>query len=141
MSNYIVTKKTELENVEISMCSDGIIRVMFKKKAEINSEVFKEIFGKYNEMVNGKKYPFIYFAEDGSVTVTSDGRDYAKKEEYSFPKLCNAVIVRSLAHKLLASFYFKINKPVFPFKVFSSMAEAEDWCFQEVDKLHRVNSA
>lgn len=141
MSNYIVTKKTELENVEISMCSDGIIRVMFERKAEINSMVFKQVFMKYNEMVEGKRYPFIYSAEDGSVVVTSDGRDFAKKEEYSFPKVCNAVIVRSLAHKLLASFYLKINKPAFPFKVFNSMAEAEDWCFHEVDKLHRANSA
>ncbi|MES2565774.1 MAG: hypothetical protein V4565_02840 [Bacteroidota bacterium] len=138
MPHFSVIKRTDLETVEISMCSDGIIRVMFRKKAEINAAVFKEVFGKYNEMVDEKKYPFIYFAEDSSVVVTNDGRDFAKKEEYSFPKVCNAVIVKSLAHKLLASFYFKFNKPVFPFKVFNSMEEAEKWCLQEVQKINQA---
>ena len=135
MSSFSVTKKSETEAAQISVCSDGIIRVMFKKKTEVNASHFKALFEIYNDLVEGDRYAFIYYAEDSSVTVTDDGRNYAKNEEYSFPKICNAVIVSNLAHKLLANFYFKFNKPNYPFKVFNKMGEAEKWCLEEFAKV------
>ena len=138
MSSFSVTKKSETEAAQISVCSDGIIRVMFKKKMEVNASHFKKLFESYNNLVEGNKYAFIYYAEDSSVTVTDDGRNYAKNEEYSFPKICNAVIVSNLAHKLIANFYFKFNKPHYPFKVFNKMREAEKWCLEECANVQKV---
>ena len=131
MASFSVTKKTETDAAQISVCSDGIIRVMLKKKTEVNAEHFEKLFKTYNELVQGQKFPFIYYAEDGSSSVSEDGRAYAKKEEYSFPKVCNAVVVTRLSHKLLANFYFKFNKPSYPFKVFNKMDEAEAWCLEQ----------
>jgi hypothetical protein len=137
MPSFSVTKKAETESAQVSVCSDGIIRVMLKKKKEVNAREFKKLFEVYNELVEGKKYPFIYYAEDSSVIVSDDGRNYAKNEEYSFPKVCNAVIVTNLAHKLLANFYFKFNRPHYPFKVFNKMDEAEKWCLEEFKKIQQ----
>jgi hypothetical protein len=139
MSNYIVIKKSETPAVEISICSDGIIRVMFKRNTEIGPPEFKELFEKYNSLVEGKSYPYIYFVEDSSVIFTNEGRVYSKEHEFSFPKICNAYVVTSLAHKLIANFYLKFNKPSYPSKVFTNMKNAEEWCFQQLkdsDKKH-----
>ncbi len=111
MPSFSVIKKTETEAAQISLCSDGIVRVMIKKKIEVNAARFEAMFKAYNELVMGEKYAFIYYAEDSTSSVSEDGREYAKKEEYSFPKICNAVVVPRLAHKLIANFYFKYNKP------------------------------
>jgi len=130
MSNYIVIKKSETLAAKISMCNDGIVRVMFKKNTEIGPAEFKELFEKYNALVEGKSYPYLYTVEDGSVTITNEGRAYSKANEYSFPKICNAYVLKSLAHKLVANFYIKFNKPSYPSKVFSNMDEAEAWCLK-----------
>lgn len=132
MSNYIVIKKSETQAVEIAICSDGIIRVMFKKNTEIGPSEFKELFKTYNAIVEGKSYPYIYYVEDGSVIFTNEGRAYSKENEFSFPKICNAYVVKSLAHKLIANFYLKFNKPFYPSKVFTTMDEAEAWCFNQL---------
>lgn len=137
MSCFSVIKKMETEAAQVSLCSDGIIRVMIKKNTEVNASHFEKLFTLYNEMVLGEPHPFIYYAEDSSSTVSEDGRAYAKKEEFSFPKVCNAIMVTRLAHKLLANFYFKFNKPSYPFKVFTSMGEAEKWCLQEYSKIRK----
>ncbi len=134
MSDYIITKKSETDTAQIEMCSDGIIRVMLKGKRELNGKAFEAIFALYNDLVKGEPHAYIYYAEDNSVIVTEDGRRFAKDKEYSFPKICNAIVVNNLAHKLLANFYLRFNKPFYPFKVFSKMEEAEKWCLQQILK-------
>ncbi len=131
MVNYTIIKKASTSAVDILMCSDGIIRVMFKKNTEVTPTVFKEMFEKFNELIEGKKYPFIYYVEDSSVDFTAESREYSKQNELSFPKICNAFVVKSIAHKLIANFYIKFNKPTFPSKLFTDFREAERWCKEQ----------
>ncbi len=139
MSNYIVIKKVETDVAHISMCDDAIVRVMFKKNTEIGPPEFKELFEMYNSLVEDKSYPYIYYVEDGSVIFTNEGRVYSKENEFSFPKICNAYVAKSLAHKLVANFYLKFNKPTYPSKVFTTMEDAEEWCFQQLKGFNKKN--
>ena len=68
MSSYIVIKKEEIISAAyIFYMRDGIIRVLFKKNKEIDPDALKRaFFEKFNKIVKGLKFPFIYFAEDGS---------------------------------------------------------------------------
>lgn len=133
MSSYIVIKKDETSASYISICSDGIIRVLFKKNKEIDPKALKELFEKFNKMVDGLKYPFIYFAEDGSVVFTTEGNTYSKENQHAFPKICSAFVTKSLAQRLIANFYLKINKPANPSKLFKTQAEAENWCLEQLE--------
>jgi hypothetical protein len=134
----IIIKKSETDFAVVSLGNDGIIRVMLKKKCEVTQESFRKLFEVFKAMIDGVPYAYIYYAEDSSSTVTDDGRRFAKDEEFSFPKICNAVIVTNLAHKLIANFYLKFNKPNYPFKVFSKMEDAEKWCRQQQLKATTV---
>ncbi len=129
-----IIKKTETDFAVVTLGTDRIMRVMFRKRSEITHESFRRLFDIFRDMIDGVPYAYIYYAEDSSATVTDEGRRFAKEEEYSFPKICNAVIVTNLAHKLLANFYLKFNKPNYPFKVFSKMEDAEKWCRQQQAK-------
>ncbi len=138
MSDPPIIKKSETDFAVVSLGEDQIVRVMFKKKSEITQESFRTLFEVFRDMISGVPYAYIYYAEDGSSTVTDDGRRFAKDEEFSFPKICNAVIVTNLAHKLIANFYLKFNKPNYPFKVFSKMEDALKWCKQQQKKASTV---
>jgi hypothetical protein len=135
MSDYIITKKAETEEAYIKLCSDGIVRVIFKKDKEIGPRVLKRLFGLFNDFVAGKRYPFIYCAEDGLVVFTNEGNTYSRQNQHVFPKLCSAFVVKSLAQRLIASFYLKFNKPVTPSKVFNRPEEAETWCLAQLKVL------
>lgn len=136
MLAYLITKKSETDAAVIHLGDDGIMRVIIKHKTEVNKEAFEELFAVFNELSEGKAYAYIYSAEDTSVTVSEDGRRFAKEQEFSFPKVCNAVIVTNLAHKLLANFYLRFNKPSYPFRVFSKTEDAEKWCLAQLAKKH-----
>lgn len=137
MACFSVIKKLETTAAHISLCSDGIIRVMIKKNTEVTAEHLKVMFENYNELAQGHKYSYIYYTEDGSTSVSEDGRAYSKSEEHSFPKACIAIMVTRLSQKLLANFYFKFNKPSYPFQVFNKMDEAEKWCLEEYAKAQK----
>jgi hypothetical protein len=136
MSSYIVIKKEETDAAYISMCSDGIIRVLFKKNKEIDPEALKVLFDKFNEMIEGISYPYMYFAEDGSVVFTTEGNAYSKQNQHLFPKVCSAFVTKSLAQRLIANFYLRINKPTHPSKLFNNQIEAEHWCFQQLEEFN-----
>lgn len=134
MPCFSVIKKIETDAAHISLCSDNIIRVMIKKNTEVTPAHLKAMFEIYKELTQSHKYSFLYYTEDGSTSVSEEGRAYSKKEEHSFEKACVAVVVTRLAQKLIANFYFKINKPSYPFRVFNKMDEAEKWCLKEYAK-------
>ncbi len=139
MSCFTVIKKAETEVAKVSFCSDYIVRVMIKKNVDVTAEQFKELFALYNQLCEGEAYPYLYYAEDSSSNITEEARRYAKENEFSFPKVCNAALVTRLAHKLLADFYLKFNKPHYPFKVFSNMDDAERWCLEQYANHQKSN--
>ena len=138
MSRYIVIKKTETNTASINLCDDGIMRIMLKKKSEINKNDVEENIKAYIEVSGDKKYAFLIYSEDGTVVYTDEARKKAKELEATFEKICMAVLVKTLGHKLVANFYLNFYKPNFPFRVFNKMEEAEDWCIQQ-NKKHNTN--
>lgn len=134
MSNHIVIKKLETSTSHISLCDDGIIRVSFKKKVEIDIIQTKENHEAYNRLVENKKYAFLFWAEDGDVVYTNEASKYSKSNEDAYPKICIAVLVKTLGHRLIANFYLKFNKSKVPFMVFNNLKDAEVWCVKEYHK-------
>lgn len=132
MSDFSVIKFTETQTALISLCSDNIMRVVLKKGAEIDLEKARENIQAYINMIEGKKYAFLIYAEneDGSIVYTEDARKNAKVHEKMFDKTCVAVIVKHLAHRLIANFYIKFYKPSYPFRVFEKIEQAEAWCLE-----------
>jgi len=141
MSSFKVLKNSETQTAQINLCDDGIIRVMLKKNSEIDLAKAQENIQAYIDMIEGKKYAYIFYGENDSVVYTEEARKNAKIHETLFPKTCVAVLVKTLAHRMIANFYFKFHKPGYPFKVFDQMAQAEAWCLEEIQKESRSQGA
>lgn len=110
----------------ICLRTDGIIHVTFKANLTLDIPAQMRLLDLYNQIAGGVKRKMVYCAEDG-VTITKEARDNATKLEDISPNLASAVVANNLAYKLIADFYYKVNKPKRPFKVFTNLDDALKW--------------
>lgn len=116
----------EHEKVIVSKRYDSIIHVSFKPNTEITVEFQDELVAMYNQLTGGEKSLFIF--EGGEfVSFTKEARENAITIEDNTPTRASAIVVRNLAQKIVADFYYKINKPKQPFKVFWSFEKGILW--------------
>lgn len=122
---------TEIDTIEanISLKSNGIMYVLFKDNCMLDIDLQLRMLDEYNKITNHKPTPFIFFAGD-NVTVTKEARDNATLLEDRSPLCATAVVITSLAYKLIAEFYMKFNKPKNPYKIFKNEKDAVDWLKQ-----------
>lgn len=121
-----IIKKVETAQYIIGVRDDGIIHVFYKEHAELDVKLQLEMLDVYIELCENKPYPFIFEAEE-YITVTKEARDNALSLEDKSPLAVSAILVKNLAHKLIADFYLKFNKPRRPYKVFKNFEEGVDW--------------
>lgn len=119
-------QKIELPESIIGLRKDGILHMYYKPHMEITPEYQLRQLAVMLEITKGKKHPAIYEAGE-YVTVGSEAREHAIKIESETPTLCKVVFVKTLAHKIIAEFYYKFNKPKQPYKVFSDFNEGIKW--------------
>ncbi len=119
----------ELPESIIGLRKDGIVHVYYKPLTEISLEYQDRQLAAFNEISKGKKFAVIFEAGE-NVTIGSDARAYAASLESVSPTLCKVVFVKTLAHRLMAEFYYKFNKPKRPYKVFKDFEEGIKWLLE-----------
>jgi hypothetical protein len=121
-----IIKKVETAQYIVGVRDDGIIHVFYKEHTELDVKLQLEMLDVYFELCENKPYPFIFEAEE-YITITKEARDNALSLEDKSPLAVSAILVKNLAHKLIADFYLKFNKPRRPYKVFKNFEEGVDW--------------
>ena len=121
-----VIKEIIVEQAKISLRADGIIEINSTDYFEYD---IKHVLENYDYIKKFKTTDkaLILNVVGYNATMTKEVREYvAKGAHQSFIK-AEAFIIKSLAHKILASFYLKINKPVVPTCFFNNKIDAEKW--------------
>lgn len=132
ISPIIVTKeippggRTVIRECAEIWLEDGVMRVVYLDGAEISPEIKHEMHLAFLRITEGKKHPFM-FESAGSLWYTREGREYARQLEPKQPFLAVAMIAPNLGFRLLADFYARLYKPLVPYKVFKTKAEALTW--------------
>ena len=124
----------ELAESIIGLRKDGIIHFYYKPHTEITMAYQDRQLEAILEIAGGKKRPAIYEAAE-YVTVGREAREHAIELEKITPTLCIVVYVESLAHKIIAEFYYKFNKPKQPYRVFSDFDAGIEWLLQKAKEL------
>ena len=120
------TEKIQFTHSEIFLREDGIVEILIKESSFIGRDECVEVVDSYKEILEPKKYPLLHIIED-YVTIDKEAREFAaSKEGLMFSKV-EAFVINSLAHKILANFYIKVNRPSVPTRFFRSKEEAEEW--------------
>jgi hypothetical protein len=119
-------KRLENDQVIVTLRGDGIVHVSFLPNTEITVEFQQVLLNMYNEVTGGKKSLFIF---DGGefVSITKDARENAVAIEETTPTKASAIVVKNLAQKIIADFYYKVNRPKQPYKVFWQFDKAIEW--------------
>jgi hypothetical protein len=122
----MVLKKIELKHSEFFLREDGIVEVLFKESSRIGIDECLELINSYKLILKFKKYPLLHIVEN-YVTFEKSAREFSASAEGLQFSLAEAYVITSLAHKLVANFYLKVNKPPVPTKFFRNRREAEKW--------------
>lgn len=120
-----VIKTVELSSLVGTLRSDGIAHIHLKENTHITLDVQSQMERAYNELTSIKR-PFI-FTGDEFVSITSEARKNAVAMEMRVPIAVSAIVVNNLAQRIIADYYYKFNKPLMPYRVFTNKDKAITW--------------
>lgn len=123
----IISKKEIPNIVSAELTSDHVIEVKWNSIIdEIEKHHLIQLKNMIQEIGSGKKM-LVYVDTYNFMSITPEARQYASSNESSEFTLANAVLIDSLAKKLLFNFFMNISKPAVPTKGFNSKTEAISW--------------
>src|SRR5690606_33828354 len=109
-----IIKRIEKESFIVGLRNDGLYHVFIKDHVVVDLEVQVDMLQAYEEITGGNKGLFIFEAGH-KCNVTKEARDNAIKMENIFPVAASVVYVQNMVYRMIANFYYKINKPKKPF--------------------------
>ena len=112
---------------------EGFIRVTALKGRFLDLNSAKNDFTVASRMLNYKKTPVLADSRY-ALEHTKESRDFYSSKEVSEKITAMAVLVDSIAMKLIVNFFINFNKPHFPTKLFNKKSTAEKWLYQFVKK-------
>ena len=121
-----IISRVDLRASTVSLRSDGIIHLELHPVEELAVKDAWEIIETIKNIGNGKKFPNMITAKD-YVNIDKEAKVLSASEEGNEYTLADAIVVNSIALKLIANFYISFNKPVRPTKLFSSEEKAVEW--------------
>lgn len=127
------TNIVETSTSILSINDDGVGLMHFKEGANIDIPEQMEHFNGIIELTANHPTPFVVTAGE-YVNFTKEAKENAPLLEAHSPVNAFAIVIHNLAYRLIASFYFKMQKPKIPYKTFSDTEEAAEWCKQFVVK-------
>lgn len=119
-------RELDFPDVNIQRKSNDIVYVTFKDDCNLDIPLQMRLLDYYRDITDGKLMHFMFFAAE-NVSLSKEARDNAVKIEDQSMLGATAVVVDTLAYKLIANFYLKFNKPKRPYKVFSKEEDAIKW--------------
>ena len=122
----MLLRKIDQPKVEIHLYDDWYIHVHFRDNEVINVQLQDELLNIYLELTEGKLYRFLFTGGE-FVSISKEARYHANEIEDISPLGASAIVLSNLAHKIIADFYYRINKPKRPYKVLWSKEKAVKW--------------
>ena len=116
----------ETNTTRVQLDEQGIMHVFFKADEDVVMEDILVMHDWKSQQLKGGKHFNVTTLEYGS-TVNLAVREWGRSDERGFNLGGDALVVKTLAHKLLVNFCIKYNKPEHPTKVFSDEQSAVEW--------------
>jgi hypothetical protein len=106
--------------------SDGIMYIKISSEKEETVELVKQMVEKMGEMVNYKPVPLLARHEEFALPGKANRDYWSTKEACPYSK-ADAFIIASHAMQFIANFYYKVNKPKRPTRMFTNEKDALLW--------------
>lgn len=86
------------------------------------------------KLANGKKYAVLVTPGQYS-TITKEARELVSSYEFTIDTIAKALIVNSLAHRIIGNFYIKVNKPFIKTQIFTDKEKAIIWLRNQLNQI------
>ncbi|MBA4241150.1 MAG: hypothetical protein C0448_10505 [Sphingobacteriaceae bacterium] len=120
-----LSKKITFPNFEIEISDFGFYKVSVNDSEEFTVDDLKKLVNAEAEL-GGEKLPVLVLCAEHATTNSELMNAMAKNINNPYSK-ADAFVIKSMAQKILANFYIKINKPERPTKFFNDKDEAINW--------------
>ena len=125
-SEYILIKEVK-DLFTLKYNKNGILEIyMHPTTIEVDKEQLMLLTDALAEIAGKKKLP-LYIKASDFMGMSKEAGVYATLPEVNRFTLASAVLIETLATKLLLNFYLKINKPTVPTKGFNDKESAFIW--------------
>jgi len=123
-------------NSEINFDERGFLRIAFNDTDdEIDFDEIKQQVDACYIITEGKATPVLIDVRNGRKNLSLEARTYAgKNNPYRHLKLAEALLIKSLAQRIMANFFIKFGKHHHPSKVFTREEVAIKWLLGFVQK-------
>jgi hypothetical protein len=115
----------------VTRIKSNFLRVEINANAHVDTEMLDEARLVYEKMVDSFPVYFLTIVNDGA-TVSIDARNYWSTPERCNLKIAEAFVIKNLAHRLIANFVYKVQKPKHKTKFFNSEKEALNWLLKQM---------
>lgn len=113
----------------ITPIDNNILLINILPDVKFEMEDYMELFNAVGQIGNGAKFYNLIHVGDYTIP-SAEVRDISASIDGSRFKIADAFIINSLAQKIVANGYLKINKPVVPTRVFNRVNLALDWLLE-----------
>lgn len=124
--------RVEINEAIVGMRKDGIIHVYYKPHTIVTKALQLKMLEIFFDLAEGEDCPFIWEAGKG-VWVTKEGRLHAQEMEKNTPCEAVVIVVKNLAQKFIADFYYKYYKPGMVYKITWNFDKGIEWLL----RLHK----
>lgn len=120
-----LSKKIAFPNFEVEINDLGFYKVSVNESEEFTVSDLKKLVNAQDEL-GGAKLPVLVLCAEHASTNSELLTTISKNKNNPYSK-ADAFVIKSMAQKILANFYIKINKPERPTKFFNNKDEAINW--------------
>jgi hypothetical protein len=110
----------------MSVTESNIVIIRISDNVELDVEDVKEMFAKRLEVIGENPYAIINISGKHS-GITSEARKLAAEPQYALYRQAFAMVVNSLAQRIIGNFYIKFDSPPSPARVFNDEKAAFEW--------------
>jgi hypothetical protein len=138
---YKIIDTLELPHTKIELRDDGIIQFHYGNHVQYSMQETMELEAAVEKMTKGVTNKSLRIAGKFS-NVDMEVMRYLSRGRGTLFTLADSFVIHSLAQKILANFYLRINKPVLPTRFFNKVEEAEAWLRsldnEELQRMHKL---
>lgn len=122
--------KPSVEAINVTIDNNKIVYVRLNAGFNISlNDIQTTFLWAVNEMKPNKFNAMVVGSQ--GISFDPDARDYLKSEEFQKHIDNYALIVANFGQQLLVDFLFKLQKPLFEYKVFTSEEKAKQWLLKK----------
>ncbi len=124
-----MAKTIETRTEIITLDDDGVCRCRVKSTATHTLDDARENVEATSSLAGDRRVPLILDARDAT-NITREAREYYTGPENAEVVMATAMIIGSMVGRIIGNFLIRVNRPPFPFRLFSDETSANDWITQ-----------